>query len=114
MAQAYELDDKYTKGIWYDSMHGVFAKIQRGDGQMVELINPKTGFVYWDMPVSQWVDEQSDFVRVPQEAVDDPVAIVNRALRIMSRNDVNELAGVPESFAISLRYARKQVYIRQI
>jgi hypothetical protein len=109
----YKLDDKYTDGIWYDQMNGDFAKVQESaDGEMVELVNPENGNVYWDMPVSEWVEsEQQDFRQVSEEAVQDPVATVNRALRLLSRNDINELASVPLQEEIDLRYAREQVSI---
>jgi hypothetical protein len=107
------IEDRYTNGIWYDTMNGDFAKI-RQVGELVELVNPENGDVYWDMPVEDWEDEEkNDFVKVRQEAVDDPVAVVNRAIRMMSRNDINELSGYPFEEAIALRYARQQVTISE-
>ncbi len=119
--EAYRLDDKYTTGVWYDTMSGDFAKIQRGfdpdadgTGRIVEVVNPETDSVYWDMPVRQWVEEeQQDFRPVSDSAVEDPVAVVNRAVRILARNDVNEMAGIPMQEAIDLCYARQQVEITE-
>lgn len=115
MDQAYHLDDRYTDGIWYDTYNGDFAEIQEaGDGDGVHLINPETNEVYWECTMEEWVeDEQSDFTKVSDEAVEDPVAVVNRAVRILSRNNVNELAGVPYQEAVDLRYARQQVEISE-
>lgn len=109
----YRLDDRYTEGVWYDQMNGDFAKIQEGPrGEKVELVNPETGEVYWDMPVIEWCEsEQSDFRKVSDEAVEDPTAVVNRAVRILSRNDISELSGIPMDFAVDLRYARQQVNV---
>jgi hypothetical protein len=120
MSQTPRLDDKYTSGVWYDQMNGDFAKIQRGfdpeaegSGRIVELVNPESGNVYWDMPVREWVErEQQDFRPVSDEAVEDPVEVVNRAVRILSRNDISELSAIPHDFAVDLRYARQQVEIR--
>jgi hypothetical protein len=112
------LDDKYTDGVWYDHMNGDFSEIQRGRDDngdpLVELVNPETGSVYWDMPVSVWVErEQSDFRQVSEEAVEDPVSIVNRAVRILSRNDIGKLSGIAMQEAIDLRYARQQVEVSE-
>lgn len=113
MAEAL-LDDRYTDGIWYDMHNGDFAEIQRSDdGELVELVNPETGDVYWDMPVADWETEQHDWTKVPEEAITDPKEVVNRALRIMSRNDPSELMSVSHSFEVSLRYARDQVEISE-
>lgn len=111
----YTLDNKYTKGVWYDRMNGDFAKIQESDdGELVELVNPETDNVYWDMPVSEWVkDEKDNFRKVSDEAVEDPIAVINRAVRILSRNNINELSEIPLDPAIDLRYAREQVEITQ-
>ena len=110
-----KLDDRYTSGVWYDTYNGDFCTIQESDdGKLVELVNPENGDVYWDMPVSEWVEsEQSDFRPVSDEAVNDPVVIINRALRILSRNDINELSSYPDKEAIDLRYARAQVSIEE-
>lgn len=115
------LDDKYTTGVWYDTYNGDFCTIQRGfdpdapaDGRIVELVNPKTDDVYWDIPVREWVgDEQSNFRPISDSAVEDPATIVSRAVRILARNDTDELMSVPDSFAIDLRYARQQVEISE-
>lgn len=121
MATQYRLDDKYTSGVWYDTYNGDYCEIQRGfdpdaceSGRVVELVNPENGDVYWDMPVSEWVEsEQQDFRQVSEQAVNDPTEIVNRALRLMLRNDINELASVPTQEQIDIRYARQQVEIQE-
>lgn len=97
-------------------MHNAdYAKIQESaDGELVEMVNPENDMVYWDMPVSEWVEkERHDFCKVSDEAVDDPVSVVNRAVRILSRNDINELSGLPMDFAVDLRYAREQVEVTE-
>lgn len=111
----YGIDPKFTEGVWYDSFNGDFAKIETSaDGTVVKLINPETDEAYWDMPVEAWVEKEKQHFRpVSDEAVEDPVAVVNRALRMQSRNDVNELASVPFQEAIDLRYAREQVEIQE-
>ncbi len=116
--QEYRLDDKYLTGIWYDSQAGDFCEIAQGVGprnqHKVELINPKNGNVYHNVSVEDWVERyQQDFRQVSEEAVEDPVSVVNRAVRILSRNDIGELSGIPMQEAIDLRYARQQVEILQ-
>lgn len=108
----HRLDDKYTDGIWYDTMNGDFCTIESPDGEQVILRTPD-GDPFYEMPVSEWLDEQSDFRKVSDEAVEDPVSVVNRAVRILSRNDINELASVLFQEEIDLRYARQQVEIRE-
>jgi hypothetical protein len=109
----YRLDDKYTEGVWYDQMNGDFCEIQESaDGELVELVNPETGDVYWDMPVRKWVEtDRQDFRRVPQVAVEDPAEVVRGALRMVGRNDINEMGGLSMEEAIKVRYAREQVSI---
>lgn len=121
MEEEHHLDDKYTTGVWYDSETGDFCTIRRGfdpdapaDGRIVELLDPDTDKVYFEMPVRKWAeDEQSDFRPVSDSAVEDPAAVVNRAVRILRRNNINELAGLPDSFSIDLSYASKQVEISE-
>lgn len=115
----YRLDDKYTDGIWYNMMNGDFCTIQRGfdpdgedDGRLVELVNPETGNVYWDMPVSDWVEsEQQDFSKVSEEAVEDPVNFYTETVENLV--DAAQYSGksLPFSEEISFRYARQQVSI---
>jgi hypothetical protein len=114
--QRYKLDDKYKDGIWYDLYNGDFCEIQmHPDKSIVELVNPENKNVYWDMPLHKWVErEKQDFRQVPEEAVDDPVNVVNQAIRKLTRNDSNELMSVGQDFAIKLMYARDQIEINEI
>lgn len=106
---------EYTEGIWYDMHNGDFTKIRWNNRErLVELVNPENGDVYWDMPLDEWeASESADFYRVRQEAIDDPVAVVNRAIRMVARNDMNELASIPLAEAIAIRYAREQVTVAE-
>ena len=118
----HRLDDKYTTGVWYDTYNSNFCTIQRGfdpdapeDGRIVELVNPETDDIYWDMPVREWDEDilGCNFRPVSDLAVDDPVAVVNRAVRILRRNDINELSSLPDSFSTDLSYAMQQVEISE-
>ena len=113
--EAYRLDDKYTEGIWYDAMNGDFCEIQEHpDKELVELVNPENGNVYWDMPVSEWVeDEQQDFNRVLQEAVDDPVDFYRVTVENLVDAAQYQGKSLPFSEEISFRYARQQVEISE-
>jgi|APHM01.1.fsa_nt_gi hypothetical protein len=115
MEEDYTLDDRYTEGVWKDMHNGDFAYIREDvTGEQVELINPENGNVYWDMHISEWCEsEQHDFVKVQPEAVKDPVNYINRAVRIIQRNDINELSSLPMDFAIGVSYAREQVEINE-
>lgn len=113
MPQTETLDDRYTEGIWYDTSTGDFCRIQRGycdrrGVKLVELVNPETESVYYDMPVPVWEQQQSDFRQVSKPAVNDPKGAVCRALNIASRDDI---AG--DIDPIDLRYAWSQVEIQE-
>lgn len=113
--EAYQLDDRYTEGVWYDQMNGDFCEIQESDdGELVELVNPENGNVYWDMPVSTWVeDEKQDFRQVSDEAVEDPVDFY--IVTVENLVDAAQYQGksLPFSEEISFRYARQQVEISE-
>jgi hypothetical protein len=107
------IDKKYTEGVWYDTMNGNYCEIQQNH-DLVELVNPENGNVYWDMTVADWKDgARSTLTKVPVGAVEDPVGYVNRGLRILNRNDIDELASLPYTFAIGLDWARGQVEITE-
>jgi len=113
MPQTPTLDSNYTEGVWYDMKTGDFCRIQRGYCEkrattVVELVDPETGTVHYDMPVPVWRKEQSDFRQVSKPAVDDPKGAVCRALNIASRHDI---AG--DIDPVDLRYAWKQVEIQE-
>jgi hypothetical protein len=108
-----QLDDQYKSGVWYD-IEGDFCKIQESDnGDTVELVNPETDSVYWDVPVTVWNEGvQDEFTRVPPEAVDDPVNYINNAIRRLLRNDPEELMSTSvEEAEVGVRWARQQVSI---
>jgi hypothetical protein len=112
----YTVDDKYLTGIWYDSQAGDFCQIARGaPGEYrVQLINPENGNVYHEVSIEDWVERvHQDFRQVSEEAVEDPREVVSRAVRKLSRNDINELSTIPPQAALDLRYARRQVEISE-
>lgn len=111
----YKLDDRYTEGVYYDSRNGDFCKIQESsDGESVELVNPETDEVYWDMDIRDWAEsEQQDFNKVPTDAVENPLEVINTAIHKLRRNDPNELMSLSEKFAMKVRYAHQQVEIRE-
>jgi hypothetical protein len=108
------IDDKYLSGVWYDQLNGDYCEIQRGglndeNERLVELVNPETNSVYWDMPVSKWVeDEQQDFRPVPEEAVEDPVNFIIEMLDFAQRGETLHRDG-----QIGLGYARQAVEIEE-
>jgi hypothetical protein len=108
------IDDKYLSGVWYDQLNGDYCEIQRGglndeNERLVELVNPETNSVYWDMPVSKWVeDEQQDFRPVPEEAVEDPVSYLTKMLDFCQSN--KQLYREEE---VGLGYARQAVKIEE-
>jgi hypothetical protein len=112
MSEHARLDDRYRDGIWYDSYNGDYCKIQEGfddDGEpLVELVNPKTNSIYWNMTVEDWETEQSDFWQVADEAVEDPVNFVREMLDAVGRG-----RSLTQEDRINLSYARQQVSISE-
>jgi|APHM01.1.fsa_nt_gi hypothetical protein len=112
------LDEKYTQGVWYDTVAGEFVEIV-DSGDTIGLHAPDSEEVYYTFDEdgmsyeSAVANVESDFQPVSDEAQEHPERVVSRGLRIMSRNDPNELMGVPKQFAIDLRYARTQVNISE-
>jgi len=73
-------DDRFVNGgLWYDGMAGDFCQFERGDG-VIEMLNPETGEVYHEFGEDEWLDEQADFTRVPQEAIEDPEGFMEEFL----------------------------------
>lgn len=113
----YRLDDKYLTGIWYDEQAGDFCEIARGaPGEYrVELINPENGNIYHEISLEDWCERvHQDFRQVSEEVVNDPVNFVQGAVRMMARNDINDMAGVSMQQAIDLRWAREQIEISEV
>jgi hypothetical protein len=52
--------------------------------------------------------------QISEKAVENPVNVVERALRMHHRNSINELASIPEQEALDLGYARSQVEIVEL
>lgn len=108
------LEDRFTNGIWYDYGEEAFFEIQESDDGDVELVEPEGRFVYAEIHIGDWKEtEKHDFRKVSDDAVENPTETVERALRMMLRNDIEELAGYPEQEVIDLRYARGQVEITE-
>jgi len=120
----HHLDDKYTDGVWYDRMAGDFCQIREVD-DTIGLFEP--GVENFDEHGPYYTfDEQdmckedaigrinTDFTKVGNGAVENPTIVVERALRLISRNDPNELMGIPEQESINLMYARQQVEISEV
>lgn len=116
MAQEPHLDDQYTNGVYYDRDAGEYCRIVEIN-DTIGLTEPDSDGVYWTFEHAGLTKEEAieiinkDFTQVSEEAVENPVQIVTRALRIQQRNSINELASVPEQASIDLGYARRQVNI---
>jgi len=118
MEVEFQLEEKYTSGVWYDRMSGDFCTIQRGfdpdgdgDGRLVELVNPETELVYWDMSLEEWEEEKRDFVQVEEEAVEDPVNFVRQSIDNLVEASNYGGSQLPFTEEISLQYARRKVKI---
>jgi len=113
MPQTPKLDSNYTEGVWYDMRTGDFCRLQQGycenrNANLVELAQPETGNVYYDILFPVWEQEKSNFRQVSKPAVNDPKGAVCRSLNIASRDDI---AG--DIDPIDLRYAWSQVEIQE-
>jgi len=124
MEEEHQLDEKYENGVYYDSMAGEFCQIREINdtiGLFDPYVNPdhvKTDPYYcfdeegYDM--GEAISEvNSHMQKVSEDAVKNPKAVVERSLRMVSRNDPNELMSIPESEAIDLMYAQREVKITE-
>jgi hypothetical protein len=106
------LDDRYTDGLWYDTMDGDFCQIKEiNAGETVGLVNPETGETYHHIPVDQWQDQQHDFVSVPDDAVENPVSFYTEAVNALARCAQYNEGQLPYSEEIGYRYAKRQVKV---
>lgn len=110
MEPIHNVDDRFTEGVWYDVHHGDFNRIERDEenGEVV-FLDPESEEELERIPADDFTPE--DMRRVSDSTVEDPVRVVRAALRIVSRNDINEMASIPMNEAIDLRYARQQTKI---
>lgn len=119
MAQQPHLDDKYTNGVYYDQRAGEYCEIVRLD-DTIGLCEPGRDEPYYTFDEEGYTKQEAiesinrDMTQISEEAVENPTQIIERALRMMARNDVNELAAYPQKEAIDLRYAREQVEITEL
>lgn len=112
------LEQKYTTGVWYDQMNGDYCEIQLGlftddDERIIELVNPETGNVYWDMPISQWLDEKKYFRQVHERAVNNPVDYYKSTVENLLESSQYSGKRLPFREEISFEFARQQVDIQE-
>lgn len=110
-----QLDDHYTKGIWYDSTTKNFIKI-REVGDTIGLFNydkePEDNqpyFTFDDVRITKEdaIDRiESDMYRVSDDAVENPASVIKRALYRASADYPNDLMSVTHQQEIDLKYAR--------
>jgi hypothetical protein len=116
MAQEPHLDDRYTTGVYYDRHAGEYCEIVELD-DTIGLCEPGRDEPYYTYDEEGYTKEEAiksvnrDMSQISEEAVENPVHVVERALRRQQRNSINELASVPEQEATDLGYAREQVEI---
>jgi len=116
MTQEPHLDDRYTTGVYYDRHAGEYCEIVELD-ETIGLCEPGRDEPYFTYDELGATKEQAiesvnkDMTEVSEQVVDNPVHVVERAIRMHQRNSINELASVPEQEAIDLGYARSQVEI---
>lgn len=110
------LEEKYTDGVWYDRHAGEYVEI-KDLGDTIGLCEPGYDEPYYtfdedDIGYEEAIGNlETDFRPISEEAQENPERIVKRAIRMMSRNDPNELMSYPQTEAIDLRYARMKVTI---
>lgn len=105
------MEERYSTGVWYDTDYDAFCTLSEADNGEVQ-IHDLDGDIVDTVGENVWEEVLKEyFVKVDQSAVDDPVATVERATRILQRNDINELSGYPQDEAFALKYAMTQVEI---
>ena len=115
MGQDYFLDDKYTNGIWYDQSTEDFCKIQRANENAVELVDPDTGNPYTEMNTETWVEyRQQAFQKVSENAIENPTQVISKAIRVLLRNDPNELMAISDQKSVDIKYAYRHIELTEI
>jgi|APHM01.1.fsa_nt_gi hypothetical protein len=113
-----QAEREVTNGVYYDKHSGGFVEIVDLD-DTIGLCEPGFDEPYYTFDEDGIPYEEAvryvnrDFESVSVEAQKHPKRVLNRALRIVSRNDTNEMASIPFQFAIDLRYARDSVTITE-
>lgn len=119
MAQQPQLDEEYETGVYYDTHGGEYCEIS-DLGHTIGLFVPgreEPYYTYEEDGLSKGEAIQSvedEMHEVSQSAIENPKRVVKAALRREIRNDINELASVPEQETIDLLYARDRVVIQEI
>lgn len=119
MAQQPHLDDKYTNGVYRDSHTGEYCEIVELDNT-IGICEPGRDEPYYTYDEEGYTKAEAidavnkEMHKVSDEAVENPTQTIERALRIMQRNDINELSSYPQREATDLGYAREQVEITEL
>lgn len=119
MAQQPHLDDRYTTGVYHDSHTGEYCEIVELD-DTIGICEPGSDEPYYTYDEGGYTKAEAidavdrEMHKISEEAVKNPTRTIERALRMMTRNDMNELASYPEGEAADLGYARSQVEIVEL
>jgi hypothetical protein len=102
------------ESVWYDAASGDYCTIVSIDETIglchLDEEDPYFKFDDHGYTQNEAVDKiTDDFTQVSAIAVEDPEILVNRAVRLIMRNDVNELMAIPTQESINLAYAWSQV-----
>jgi len=117
-----QLDGKYAEGVWYDTTFEDLCQI-RDLGYTVGLfestVSPEESEPYYTFDEGGVQKEEAidmihqNFSRVSPETVESPTRTVQKAVDMLDRNSMDDLRSMSFQEAIDLRFARKQVEIRE-
>lgn len=107
------IDDKFTEGIWYDTMTGDFCRIVETEDS-IGLVEPDRP----DADPFHEFDDPKDFdggeyLRVNEEAVENPADVVREYAELLASGGFDGMRELPWTQAISLRWALRNVEITE-
>lgn len=107
------VDSRYTEGVWYDMHNGDFARVmQQREGAALATPDGSDVFHEWEDNEEAQSELQSDFVQVPQEAVENPATYVQNCIdEVLMVGDITAALSHEERRGLS--YARQQVEIQE-
>lgn len=108
MARQHYFEDRFTNGVWYDLAVGEAVRLSREDGEVV--------FSDIDGDEVDRIDieafEPNDYRKVSDEALDDPVSVVESVLDDVATDSIPSHGISMETYA-NLQTARELIEIEE-
>ena len=97
------LDDRFLDGVWYDMQTGDFIRFQQNEDGEVTLHEPISGDFIEELPEEEF--DPMDFDKVPETAVEDPVAFMEKNIHLLRSGSLDGLSQLTDREMVGLRFA---------